>query len=110
MAGHRGKGEIDCRNRIGSDTTVRYNPDRSQIGRSDWQKQPPPIWLCHELIHADDAAYGRMNPDWRDGTFDYERQAIGLSPYEKKRFTENKLRSQWPGPNQCVRITDSERG
>jgi Effector protein len=83
----------------GSDTTIKYNPDLASIGSNEaWQQQPPAIWLAHELIHADDAAYGRMDPEYRDGIRNYERQAIGLPPYDQKRFTENKLRAAWSEP------------
>jgi Effector protein len=83
----------------GSNTTVRYNPDLSAIGFAEaWQRQPPAILLAHELIHADDAAYGRMDPEMMDGVRNYERQAIGLPPYETKEFTENRLRAEWSEP------------
>jgi Effector protein len=86
-------------NGAGSDTTIKYNPDLSSIGSSEaWQRQPPAIWLAHELIHADDAAYGRMDPEYEDGIRNYERQAIGLPPYDQKQFTENKLRAAWSEP------------
>ena len=86
-------------NGSGSDTTIRYNPDLSQIGSTDgWQRQPPAVWLAHELIHADDAAYGRMDPEYLDGIRNYERQAIGLPPFEQKEFTENKFRAAWTEP------------
>ncbi|HEX5082658.1 MAG TPA: M91 family zinc metallopeptidase [Blastocatellia bacterium] len=83
----------------GSNTTIKYNPDLSSIGfAAAWQKQPPAIWLAHELIHADDAAHGRMDPEMIDGVRNYERQAIGLPPYESKEFTENRLRAEWSEP------------
>src|SRR5262245_18977312 len=83
----------------GSTTTVKYNPDLLSIGSGEaWQRQPPAIWLAHELIHADDAAYGRMDPELIDGVRNYERQAIGLPPYEMKEFTENRLRAEWSEP------------
>jgi hypothetical protein len=83
----------------GSNTTIKYNPDCSSIGSSEaWQRQPPAIWLAHELIHADDAAYGRMDPEMIDGVRNYERQAIGLPPYDMKEFTENRLRAEWNEP------------
>ncbi len=83
----------------GSNTTIRYNPDLSIIGSAEaWQRQPPAIWLAHELIHADDAAYGRMDPEQKDGVRNYERQAVGLPPYESKEFTENRLRAEWSEP------------
>lgn len=82
----------------GSNMTIRYNPDLSIIGLAPWQRQPPAIWLAHELIHADDAANGRMDPEMIDGVKNYERQAVGLPPYEMKEFTENKLRAEWSEP------------
>lgn len=83
----------------GSNTTIKYNPDFSSLGSTEaWQRQPPPIWLAHELIHADDAAYGRMDPEVVDGVRNYERQAIGLPPYKMKEFTENRLRAEWSEP------------
>ncbi len=86
-------------NGTGSDTTIRFNPDQMMIGSAEaWQRQPPGIWLAHELIHADDAAYGRMDPEQKDGIRNYERQAIGLPPYDQKDFTENKLRAEWGEP------------
>jgi Effector protein len=89
-------------NGTGSDTTIRFNPDQMMIGSAEaWQRQPPGIWLAHELIHADDAAYGRMDPDQKDGIRNYERQAIGLPPYDQKDFTENKLRAEWDEPQQA---------
>ena len=82
----------------GSSTTVKYNPKSSRVGPAEWQKSPAEIWLAHELIHADDAAYGRIDPEETDGFRNYERQAIGLPPFEQKEFTENKLRLNWPDP------------
>jgi Effector protein len=83
----------------GSRTTIKYNPDLSIIGfAAAWQRQPPAIWLAHELIHADDAAHGRMDPEMINGVRNYERQAIGLPPYELKEFTENRLRAEWSEP------------
>jgi hypothetical protein len=83
----------------GSGTTIRYNPALSTIGfKEDWQRQPPAVWLAHELIHADDAAHGRMDPELKDGVRNYERQAVGLPPYEKKEFTENRFRAEWSEP------------
>jgi len=94
-----GKERVVRGNGAGSNTTIRYNPDLSIIGSAEaWQRQPPAIWLAHELIHADDAAYGRMDPELIDGVRNYERQAIGLPPYERKEFTENRLRAEWNEP------------
>ena len=80
----------------GSDTTIRYNPALTNFGVEPWQRQPPEIGLAHELVHADDAAHGRMDPEKTDGVRNYELQAIGLGPYQDKKFTENKFRAAWP--------------
>jgi hypothetical protein len=84
---------------LGSDTTIRYNPSFSYSDKTTgWRKYPPEIALAHELIHADDSAYGRLDPDEVEGVRNYERQAVGLSPYEDKEFTENKFRAAWATP------------
>lgn len=83
----------------GSDTTVKYNPDLTcSCVAEAWRKHPPEIGLAHELIHADDAAYGRLDPQEVSGLRNYERQAVGLGAYETKEFTENKFRAAWPTP------------
>jgi type VI secretion system secreted protein VgrG len=81
----------------GSDSTVQYNPDRTELppAKDGWQKRPPAIGLAHELVHADDAAHGRLDPGEKDKTPNYERQAVGLPPFEDKAFTENKIRDEW---------------
>jgi hypothetical protein len=83
----------------GSDTTVKYNPELtcSHVAEA-WRKHPPEIGLAHELIHADDAAYGRLDPEEVAGLRNYERQAVGLGPYINKKFTENKFRAAWSTP------------
>ena len=88
----------------GSDTTVKYNPDRKSIGKGkeDWQTRPPEVGLAHELVHADDAAHGKMDGEKKDGVYNYERQAVGLPPYEDKAISENKIRSEWD-PTQTAR-------
>ncbi|HQR33920.1 MAG TPA: M91 family zinc metallopeptidase [Blastocatellia bacterium] len=83
----------------GSNTTIRYNPAFTFSGRNaTWKNLPPEIALAHELIHADDSAYGRLDPEEIDGVRNYERQAVGLAPFEEKIFTENKFRSAWFPP------------
>lgn len=83
----------------GSNTTIKYNPTFGcLIDSANRKKIPPEIALAHELIHADDAAYGRLEPDEINGVRNYERQAVGLSPYESKYFTENKFRALWHPP------------
>lgn len=84
---------------MGSDTTVKYNPELTcSCVAEAWRKHPPEIGLAHELIHADDAAYGRLDPQEVGGLRNYERQAVGLGQYENKEFTENKFRAAWPTP------------
>lgn len=83
----------------GSDTTIKYNPTLTcSCDDPDWKRHPPEIALAHELIHADDAAHGRLDPDEIHGIRNYERQAVGLPPYENKYFTENKFRTSWQVP------------
>ncbi len=83
----------------GSNTTIKYNPSLScSMDTIDRRKFPPEIALAHELIHADDAAHGRLEPDEINGVRNYERQAVGLPPYEGKQFTENKFRASWHSP------------
>jgi hypothetical protein len=83
----------------GSDTVIKYNPSFAFSRQTDdWKNHPPEIALAHELIHADDSAYGRLDPDEVDGVRNYERQAVGLTPYENKEFTENKFRLAWSKP------------
>lgn len=80
----------------GSNTTIKYNPVLTCSNASvDWRKHPPELALAHELIHADDSAHGRLDPDELLGVRNYERQAVGLPPYEEKYFTENRFRASW---------------
>lgn len=83
----------------GSDTVIKYNPSFTcSTQAKDWKKNPPEITLAHELIHAHDSAYGQLDPDEIDGVRNYERQAVGLAPYENREFTENKFRLAWSQP------------
>lgn len=83
----------------GSNTTVKYNPSLTcSCATAGWRKSPPEIGLAHELIHAHDAAYGQLDPDVTEGVRNYERQAVGLPPYEDKEFTENGFRAAWKNP------------
>ncbi len=94
-----GKKRMIRGNGSGSDSTIKFDQKLTSIGSSEaWQRPPSAIWLGHELIHADDSAYGRMDPEINDGVRNYERQAVGLPPYEQKEFTENKLRAEWQDP------------
>ena len=90
---------------LGTRVTIKYNPAVSCIGCAGaWQTAPPALWLAHELIHAVDAAYGLMEPEIVGGVHNYERQAVGLPPYEEKEFTENRFRIQW-SPQQPLRTS-----
>lgn len=84
---------------LGSSTTIKYNPQFTCSNKTaEWKKSPSEITLAHELIHANDSAYGRLDPNEIDGVRNYERQAVGLSPYENTEFTENKFRAAWRPP------------
>ena len=39
---------------------IKYNPLLAKTGALAWNNRPPGIGLAHELIHAEQAAYGRM--------------------------------------------------
>lgn len=83
----------------GSDTVIKYNPSFTYSHKTnDWKNSPAEITLVHELIHAHDSAYGNLEPDEVDGIRNYERQALGLPPYENKEFTENRFRMAWNKP------------
>jgi hypothetical protein len=83
----------------GSNTTIKYNPDLIRPTKDkSWRKHPPEIGLAHELIHANDSAYGQLDPEEIEGVRNYERQAVGLPPFEEKEFTENKFREAWEEP------------
>ncbi len=78
----------------GSNSTVSYNPDTTQIGDGSepWMNRPPEVGLGHELVHADDAAKGQQVNGETDGTRNRELQAVGLPPYETKDPSENGMR------------------
>lgn len=76
----------------GCDTTVNYNPDKTQIsdGSETWMNRPACIGMAHELVHAWRNAKG-IN----DFTAKGEDMAVGVSPYENEAVTENKIRDEW---------------
>ncbi|GAA0774866.1 hypothetical protein E1180_02050 [Roseibium denhamense] len=84
----------------GTDATVYYNPNRTQVydGSEDWHTRPPAVGLGHELIHAEQATYGRQHSGSTDGTSNRERQAVGLPPYENNAYTENNIREEMGEP------------
>ena len=102
----------------GSGTALKigYNPIEEDVGRNEWNKRPPGIGLAHELIHAEQAAYGRMrrgttvNPVGFDAdstsgparAHEFELETIGIPPYDQYSFSENKIRAEW-NPPQTVR-------
>ena len=88
--------------------SIGYNPFRESVGEAveDWHKRPPGIGLAHELIHAEQAAHGRMirgkvaNPvkstDAKPLTIHaYELETIGVPPYDEYAVSENKIRDEW---------------
>ncbi|UYZ64404.1 type III secretion system effector protein [Hymenobacter weizhouensis] len=96
--------------------TIAYNPAREVIGEEAWAKRPPAIGLAHELIHAEQAAYGRMregmgtNPG-RINRLDptkpaqapvLELETVGVPPHDDYHVTENKIRQEWT-PTQPLR-------
>jgi hypothetical protein len=94
----------------GSNSIIEYNDSVTEVGtEEEWQKRPPAIGLAHELVHADDAAYGRTDPDSKNGEGNWERRAVGLSPYEKSDYSENKIRSEWD-PKQPQRTKSINEG
>jgi hypothetical protein len=91
---------------------LNYNPTLAKAGEMPWNTRPPGIGLAHELIHAEQAAYGRMRredtdnpggPNARDPDKllqvpHYELETIGVHPQHSYAYTENKLRSEWNPP------------
>lgn len=94
----------------GTDVTVYFAPDKKSLGGSEkWRTRPPAVALGHELIHADDAMYGRMpRGDGPNGskapatTPNREKRAVGLPPYDKGQaggpYTENSIRKEMGEP------------
>ncbi|GAA4051496.1 hypothetical protein GCM10022409_42890 [Hymenobacter glaciei] len=95
---------------IGTDSNIAYNPSVESVGKEDvWETRPPAIGLAHELIHAEQAAYGRMptgkapngpllkHPDSKaEKLADIrELEAVGVPPHDKYPFSENKIRAEW---------------
>ncbi|MBC7921868.1 MAG: hypothetical protein H7Z75_12365, partial [Ferruginibacter sp.] len=95
---------------------IAYNPVQEDVGRKEWNKRPPAIGLAHELIHAEQAAYGRMrrgttaNSVGRDAdgpvepaqAHEFELETIGIPPHDQYPFSENRIRAEW-NPPQVVR-------
>jgi hypothetical protein len=91
---------------------INYNPTLAKAGDMPWNTRPPGIGLAHELIHAEQAAYGRMrrfdteNPGGPDSRNlnkplqvpHYELETIGVHPEHSYAYTENKIRAEWNPP------------
>lgn len=95
----------------GTDTTVNFNPNKTQIGDGSepWMKRPTSVGLGHEMIHgAHDmngtTAYDHANPTKKPQN--YEPQTVGLKAtdngnpvdYANEPYTENKLREDLGQP------------
>jgi hypothetical protein len=92
--------------------SIEYNPFAAKTGVKPWNERPPAIGLAHELIHAEQAAHGRMrrdlapnpggpdpaNPDKQDPTYAFELEAVGVPPYDTYPVSENKIRAEWNPP------------
>jgi uncharacterized Zn-binding protein involved in type VI secretion len=93
--------QANGKNGLGSDSTVKYNPDRNKIGTEPWETRPPAIGLAHELIHAKHASEGSRDvtqvPNDKKGTTTKleEVRTTGVPPYDKEPYSENKIRSEW---------------
>jgi hypothetical protein len=93
----------------GTSSKIGYNPTKEYISDDEWGKRPPAIGLAHELIHAEQAAYGRMctGKADNDGRMDggepakplkadiRELEAVGIPPQDGYQFSENKIRKEW---------------
>lgn len=75
----------------GADTQIYFDPTYNALIR------PPQVGLFHELVHAYYFAKGTnlgiedSNSD-KDGGRYFELMAMGLPPFDNKRFSENKIR------------------
>jgi len=102
-----------------ADARIEYNPNISQLNTSDPSfTAPPPIWLGHELIHADHITHGTTpnGSSNNDGLLDAsgnpvqerneELNTAGIPPNNgsgktdglDSGVTENDLRRDWPTP------------
>ncbi|MCX7112742.1 MAG: M91 family zinc metallopeptidase [Proteobacteria bacterium] len=70
----------------GSSSTIAFNPSFKPDGL------PNELILGHELIHAQNKAYGVRETGITGGTKDEELKTVGLPPYPESGMTENSLR------------------
>jgi hypothetical protein len=96
----------------GTSCCIGYNPTLETIGDEPWATRPPAIALAHELIHAEQAAYGRMvrgraqnglmstkpNPRRAQEADIRELEAVGVPPHDHYPVNENRIRSEWNPP------------
>ncbi|NQU45192.1 hypothetical protein HQ520_18065 [bacterium] len=75
----------------GSDT-VKYNPDRQNIGTDEpWKTRPPEVGMGHELIHA----YHDLNGGIESVRMNEENKTVGIEGYENETYTENGIRDDY---------------
>ncbi len=105
--------QADGKAGAGTNSKIAYNPTRERIGtEAPWETRPAAIGLAHELIHAEQAAYGRMctgraingvkgveiNGASAEEADVRELEAVGVPPHDGYQFTENKIRAEWNPP------------
>lgn len=103
-----------------SDSWIAYDPDISKLNDANpAMTAPPPIWLAHELSHADHATHGTIanGSSDNDGLTDpatgqpvpeqnEELNTAGIPPHtgtgkvdgKDSGVTENDIRREWPTP------------
>jgi hypothetical protein len=86
----------------GTGAWVVWDPSLEDVGaqlplnkRADWMVRPPWIALAHELIHAWRLVRGCcvFRPSPLTEYYYEEAMTVGLPPYDRCRFTENRFRS-----------------
>jgi uncharacterized Zn-binding protein involved in type VI secretion len=94
-----------------ANTEVGYDPDKTSLSGSpgnpindaDWAKEgnrPADVGLFHEMVHADDMMYGKMDgskgkntgPKAGNDISNFELRAAGIEPYDKEEYSENTYR------------------
>jgi hypothetical protein len=90
---------------------VGYDPDKTSlsgppgnpINDADWAKEgnrPADVGLFHEMVHADDMMYGKLDRSKGKNTgpkkgreiSNSELRAAGIEPYDKEEYSENSYR------------------
>lgn len=83
----------------GVGTMIDFDPHKEITAGT---KRPPAVGLFHELMHGYYNAAGKQlgredSADERNGGRLFELMAVGLAPFDRRPFSENQLRKQWPG-------------